>query len=68
MIIYEGAHNKINKKQKEEIMSIETITIKKTGYDRLVEDSKWLRCLEAAGVDAWDGIDEARDLLQKEGM
>lgn len=29
----------------------ETITITKKEYDRLIKDSEWLSCLEAAGVD-----------------
>lgn len=42
----------------------ETVTITKKEYDRLVEDSKWLSYLEAAGVDNWEGYGfacEARD-------
>lgn len=35
------------------------ITIKKTDYDELVEDSNFLSCLEAAGVDSWDWYDFA---------
>ena len=35
------------------------VTISKQEYDSLVEDSKWLSYLEAAGVDNWQGIDEA---------
>ena len=41
-----------------------TITIPKSEYDRLVENSNWLGCLESAGVDNWEGIDEAKDLFQ----
>lgn len=41
----------------------ETITITKEEYDRLNKDSEWLSCLESAGVDNWDGIDEALDML-----
>lgn len=43
-------------------MTTETpmITITMAEYDRLVKDSEWLECLEAAGVDNWDGWDEAR--------
>ncbi len=46
-------------------MAEETITIKKSEYDRLMKDSEWLGCLEAAGVDSWQGLDEARDILQE---
>jgi hypothetical protein len=35
-------------------MSEETITIKKSEYDKLVEDAKMLAALEACGVDNWE--------------
>jgi hypothetical protein len=44
----------------------ETITISKEEYDDLVRDSAFLRCLEAAGVDNWDGISEAHRILEEE--
>ena len=44
----------------------ETITIDKKEYESLLEDSKWLRALENAGVDNWEGIDFARELLNEE--
>ena len=37
----------------------EMITITKEEYNNLVEAAEWLECLEAAGVDNWDGIEEA---------
>lgn len=40
----------------------EMITIPKSIYDQLCKDSEWLGFLEAAGVDNWDGFDEARQL------
>jgi len=36
-----------------------TITITLEEYNRLVEDSEFLNALEAAGVDNWEGYDEA---------
>ncbi len=30
--------------------------------ERLQEDSDWLQCLEAAGVDNWQGIEYAMEL------
>lgn len=39
------------------------VTITKKEYDSLKEDSKWLLCLEGAGVDNWEGYDFARELL-----
>lgn len=41
-------------------MNEEMITITKAEYDRLREDSEWLSWLEGAGVDNWEGFDEAR--------
>ena len=42
---------------------METVTISKTEYESLVEDRNWLYALENAGVDNWNGIDYARELL-----
>lgn len=42
----------------------EKVTISKREYDRLVKDSEWLSCLEAAGVDNWQGFDDARQIQQ----
>ena len=42
---------------------METVTISKTEYESLVEDRNWLNALENAGVDNWEGIDFARELL-----
>ncbi|PBC38574.1 hypothetical protein CJ179_38940 [Rhodococcus sp. ACS1] len=36
-------------------------------YADLLEDEDWLACLEAAGVDNWDGISAASDLRDEEG-
>lgn len=47
-------------------MSEETVTIKKTGYDRLLKDSEWLSYLEAAGVNNWSGFDDARQMRRDE--
>ena len=46
-------------------MSEETVTITKKEYDSLIEDEIWLRCLESAGVDNWQGIDFASELLEE---
>jgi len=37
----------------------EIVTITKAEYDNLKEDRAWLRCLESAGVDNWEGYDQA---------
>lgn len=44
----------------------EMITISKEEFDLFMEDSKWLRCLEDAGVDNWEGYDYARELFNGE--
>ena len=44
----------------------EMVTIKKSEYDQLLKDSDWLACLEAAGVDNWEGYDYAREIQQEE--
>lgn len=41
------------------------VQITKVEYNNLVKDQKWLRCLEGAGVDNWDGWDYAVDLLNE---
>ena len=41
------------------------ISIPKLEYDKLCEDSDWLNCLKAAGVDNWEGFDEVIN-IQKE--
>lgn len=47
----------------------ETVTITKKEYESLKDSELLLRCLEIAGVDCWDGYDEAveqyRELLKK---
>ena len=47
-------------------MPEETVTIKKSEYEELLKDSNWLACLEAAGVDNWQGYDDARE-MEREG-
>jgi hypothetical protein len=44
----------------------EVITITKKEYESLLEDAKWLRALENAGVDNWEGYDFARDLYNED--
>jgi hypothetical protein len=43
----------------QEPVSGETITISRAEYESLKEDSNFLNALYAAGVDNWDGYDEA---------
>jgi len=42
------------------------VTISRSEYDSLLEDSRWLQALENAGVDNWPGIDFARELFNEE--
>ena len=42
----------------------ETITISKKEYESLLEDSEKLSALEAAGVDNWEGYDNAMEMMQ----
>lgn len=37
----------------------EMVVIPKAEHERLLEREGWLECLEAAGVDNWDGCYEA---------
>jgi hypothetical protein len=46
-------------------MEEETVTITLKEYESLLEDSRWLSCLEAAGVDNWNGYDHASDILSE---
>lgn len=38
------------------------VTIPQAEYDYLKKRVDWLECLEAAGVDNWEGYDEARNI------
>lgn len=40
-----------------------TVEVPITLYNKLVFDSMWLNCLESAGVDNWDGISYAHELM-----
>ena len=46
-------------------MTEEMITISKAVYDELCQESLWLSCLEAAGVDNWDGFDYALEIMDE---
>ena len=48
------------------IKAVEMVTIPKAEYERLLKSVEWLECLEAAGVDNWSGLDEARAILNGE--
>ena len=44
----------------------EEITITKKLYDKLQADSAFLACLEACGVDNWQGYEEAQEMFEQE--
>ena len=39
-------------------------TITEEEYEELIENSQFLEALEIAGVDNWDGYDEAREIYR----
>ncbi len=40
-----------------------TVTISQTEYQQLLSDSEFLGCLYNAGVDSWDGYDQAQSMM-----
>ena len=42
------------------VESEETVTLPKAEYDALIADSNLLSALQSAGVDGWDGYEEAQ--------
>ena len=44
----------------------EKITITKEEFEYLIKRDDWLSCLEIAGVDNWDGISCAYEMLESE--
>ena len=43
----------------------EMVTIPKEEYDVLLSDAHWLSCLESAGVDNWQGIHFAYEMMEE---
>lgn len=43
----------------------EMVVITKAEYDRLLDVDDWMDCLEAAGVDNWEGYDEAHRIRRE---
>ena len=41
-----------------------TVTISVEEYEELIDDAEFLRALRMAGVDNWDGYDEAINIYQ----
>lgn len=46
-----------------ELRTNESVMVSKKMYDSLVEDVRFLRCLEQAGVDNWEGFSHAHEIL-----
>lgn len=44
----------------------EMVTISKDVYYRLLERDYFLECLEASGVDNWQGYEEAQDMYNED--
>ena len=49
-------------------MTEKTITITVKEYESLLKDSSFMRALEQAGVDNWEGYDYAIDILNGENQ
>lgn len=47
-------------------MNEEKITITKKEYESLLEDSKFIQALRAAGVDNWEGYSFALNYLEED--
>lgn len=43
----------------------DTVNIPRNEYEELLERSAWLEALEAAGVDNWEGYDNASDIYNE---
>ncbi|WP_189553047.1 hypothetical protein [Mesorhizobium sp. M8A.F.Ca.ET.021.01.1.1] len=43
-----------------------TVTITVEEYKRLIQCERWVSALEAAGVDSWDGISHAHEILEED--
>ena len=43
----------------------ETVTISKKEYEELLEDQLLLQCLQGAGVDNWQGYDDAIHMMKE---
>ena len=44
----------------------EKVTISKAEYERLINASEFLSCLEACGVDNWGGYSDAWEMYNEE--
>ena len=44
----------------------EMVTIPKDYYEKLLGESEFLNCLQAAGVDNWDGYSYAQEMMDED--
>lgn len=44
----------------------DTVELSVTEYEELIRRENFLNCLEACGVDGWDGYSQAVDMFQEE--
>ncbi|WP_205763018.1 hypothetical protein [Aneurinibacillus aneurinilyticus] len=44
---------------------METVTITREEYERLLDSAEFLNCLEACGVDNWCGYSDAYEMFEK---
>jgi hypothetical protein len=44
------------------------VTLTSAQYNRLIRDQNWLNCLEAAGVDNWDGYSVAFEIARERNL
>ena len=42
------------------------VTISRDEYDMLLQDSEFLNCLEACGVDGWHGYGDACEMFEED--
>ncbi len=42
------------------------VSVDKQEYDELLLDQKFLRCLQACGVDNYEGYEDAQDMFQSQ--
>jgi uncharacterized heparinase superfamily protein len=45
--------------------SDKVVTIPQAEYDKLLNRDRWLYALEAAGVDNWEGFEEAQRIIEE---
>lgn len=43
----------------------EMVTISVEEYNKLLERNEFLNCLEACGVDNWDGYSDANEMMEQ---